>query len=295
MMQKILQALAIIVLVIGFTLNGFVVNTIYKELGYLTEQMMLLTYQQEKFQKEVAQSIVRDIQIVKGISNLRESLEIRSKFLQQYSEKLVLNSELKNEIKQAKNKWMEYKFAMTNVLIINTIKKSRGSGTTIKYNGKFYIISAGHLVDKVTDKLVMVSDGQVICNLKVVKVDKKSDLLLLEPSRKDIAPTYWIDLARQEPFKTEKIYVIGNPSGVEDILSEGRVIGYDKESFYFTGTSYFGASGGGILNSAGELVGVISFMKVVNPFGVSITSVPSFVLNGAIRLQEIYKFLEGVK
>jgi len=294
-MQKILQALAIIVLVIGFTLNGFVVNTIYKELGYLTEQMMLLTYQQEKFQKEVAQSIVRDIQIVKGVSNLRESLEIRSKFLQQYSEKLVLNSELKNEIKQAKNKWMEYKFAMTNVLIINTIKKSRGSGTAIKYNGKFYIISAGHLVDKVTDKLVMVSDEQVICNLKVVKADKKSDLLLLEPSRKDIVPTYWIDLARQEPFKTEKIYVIGNPSGVEDILSEGRVIGYDKESFYFTGISYFGASGGGILNSNGELAGVISFMKVVNPFGVSITSVPSFVLNGAIRLQEIYKFLEGVK
>jgi S1-C subfamily serine protease len=227
----------------------------------------------------------------KGIKNRLSFIE----HLQEYS--LNYQRDLYKQIANAiiREKEVEYNILRYTVFIENDSDMVTGSGITIKYKNNFYILSAGHLISTLQDKVFLSENGERICELEIIKVDHKLDLLLMRPKDSDIIPLVYSTLALEEYPKSEKVFVCGNPAGIEDILSEGRIVEYKGHVMYIQDSCWFGSSGGGVFNQQGELIGIISFLSIVdsNPFGMNKNVQPLFVIDGIVRLEAIYSFLEG--
>jgi len=195
---------------------------------------------------------------------------------------------------------LEQKLKQVNIMVRNKTASALGSGVSIKYKGKFYVLTAGHMADNPTDELYLYENGKEICKLEIVKKDydgtindvSKNDLLLLQPVNKNIQPRYYTELAEIEPVTGTQVYIVGNPMGIEDVISDGRTTKYIGNFMYYLGYTYFGNSGGGVYNYDGKLIGIVSHMYNLKPE--SIPDAPDYVVNGAVRLDTILKFMEGV-
>ena len=245
-------------------------------------------------------NLKRDIKIVEAINTLVKNQDIPDKNNQALADAVNTIVEYLNnapQITDAQKRIKELGLLQINVMIKNMTKGALGSGATIKYNDKYYILSVAHLVDDANkDKLELWENGEKVCDLKIVKMDKSIDMCLFAPVDDAIVPHVYTELADSEPGPSEEIYVVGNPMGIEDLLSDGRVIQYSNNYMYYIDHSYFGSSGGGIYNREGKVVGTIDFIMAPNPNPAgTITNVPSFVINGAVRLSVIKDFLQDVK
>jgi len=179
-----------------------------------------------------------------------------------------------------------------------------GSGITLKYNNKYYILTAAHLA-AADSKLIlkMYENDDYISDLEIVKIDINNDLMLLVPTNKEIAPKFYTELADMEPLTAEKVLIVGNPASIEDVVSEGRVACYQDEFMIVKNDTWFGNSGGGVYNLKGELVGVASAISAVRAASEEDIiknqaskeyEYPPYMLDLMIRLQIIKDFLNGV-
>jgi S1-C subfamily serine protease len=187
-------------------------------------------------------------------------------------------------------------------MINNKTVEALGSGVTIKYNGQFYILSAGHMIDTKDDLLTFSENGQEIGELEIVKHEfsdvedldgffDTKDLLLLRPKNKDLQPTYYTELTEKELDAPEQIYIVGSPAGIEDVLSDGRIIRYMNNFMYYINHTYYGNSGGGVFTRDGRLIGIVSHMF---PIGYNY-EIPPYMTYGAVRLNEIFEFLKDIE
>jgi S1-C subfamily serine protease len=179
------------------------------------------------------------------------------------------------------NKALQY----VNIMIVNKTIGCLGSGATIKYNEKYYILTAYHLLDEETDELFLYENGESICQLKVVKTEPIHDLLLLAPIDDNVVPQFYCEIGNREPMTAEDVMVVGNPDGNEDVVEDARVMKYEYEHMIIRGGLFFGNSGGGVYDYQGYLVGIVSSLKNVEYMDVSYT-----VFN-IIRLHTIVGFM----
>ena len=98
----------------------------------------------------------------------------------------------------------------------------------------------------------------------VTATDKTNDLALLKVTVSGIKP---LPLGNSSDVKIgETVYVAGNPKGLEGTFSDGIISSrrdkYTKELLQMTAPISPGSSGGPVLNSKGEVIG-ISFMTLV--------------------------------
>ena len=98
----------------------------------------------------------------------------------------------------------------------------------------------------------------------VTATDKTNDLALLKVTVSGIKP---LPLGNSSDVKIgETVYVAGNPKGLEGTFSDGIISSrrdqYTKERLQMTAPISPGSSGGPVLNSKGEVIG-ISFMTLV--------------------------------
>ena len=98
----------------------------------------------------------------------------------------------------------------------------------------------------------------------VTATDKTNDLALLKVTVSGIKP---LPLGNSSDVKIgETVYVAGNPKGLEGTFSNGIISSrrdpYTKERLQMTAPISPGSSGGPVLNSKGEVIG-ISFMTLV--------------------------------
>jgi S1-C subfamily serine protease len=267
--------------------------------------------------------IVKDIQYNKKI--IQEESQLNDKIIIRIlSELQVLDAKNKNTtilideiydnlIKQIENipekerlikTNIEYKLRQAVVIIYNKTDGALGSGVTIKYKDKFYILSAGHMADVDEDILTFGENGKEVGELKIIKhsfttseeyekngdLTKGNDLILLQPKNKDLIPKFYVELADTEIQAPNEIYVVGNPVGIEDVLCEGRIIKYINNFVYYINHTYFGNSGGGVFTEDGKLLGIVSHMYPIslNP------GIPPYMTYGAVRLSAIQDFLKDV-
>lgn len=140
------------------------------------------------------------------------------------------------------------------------IERSLGSGVVIDDAG--HIVTNNHVVPEAATVSVEISDGRV-AEAKVLGRDPDTDLAVLEIELDDL-PT--MPLGRSDTLRVgDVVLAIGNPLGLSQTVTQGIVsatgrgqLGVaDFENFIQTDAAInFGNSGGALINSSGELIGI---------------------------------------
>jgi serine protease Do len=143
--------------------------------------------------------------------------------------------------------------------------KQRGLGSGVIVSPDGYILTNNHVIDGADDIQVELTDGRTF-TAKLVGSDKPSDLALLKVTASDLHP---LSLGNSDAVQVgDVVLAVGNPLGIGEtvtmgiISAKGRSTGVGDggyEDFLQTDAPInHGNSGGALVNTKGELVGINS-------------------------------------
>jgi serine protease Do len=142
-------------------------------------------------------------------------------------------------------------------------QRALGSGVIVTSDG--YILTNNHVVDNADQIKVELTDDRIL-TAKLVGTDKASDLALLKVTAGDLHP---IAIGNSENVKVgDVVLAVGNPLGVGQTVTMGIISAKGRsttvgdggyEDFLQTDAPInHGNSGGALVNTKGELVGINS-------------------------------------
>ncbi len=132
----------------------------------------------------------------------------------------------------------------------------QGSGVVINNEG---LVVTNHHVCKDANRIEVKHYSKEIKGVTIYKYDEAKDLLFLETGDRTLKP---IDFGTSSNLRSgQRIYAVGSPEGYENSISEGIVSGsrIDENNIkliQMTCPITDGSSGGAVLNSKGELIGL---------------------------------------
>ena len=132
----------------------------------------------------------------------------------------------------------------------------QGSGVVINNEG---LIVTNHHVCKDANRIEIKHYNKEIKNVTVYKYDEVKDILFLKTDDRTLTP---IPYGTSSSLKTgQRIYAVGSPEGYENSISEGIVSGFRTDEnnvklIQMTCPITDGSSGGAVLNTKGELIGL---------------------------------------
>ena len=139
-------------------------------------------------------------------------------------------------------------------------ERSLGSGVILDTNG--HIVTNNHVIDAASIIKVQLADGRV-ADAKVMGRDADTDLAVLQIGLQNL-PT--MALGRSDTLRVgDVVLAIGNPVGLSQTVTQGIVSATGRgqlgvarfENFIQTDAAInLGNSGGALVNTAGELVGI---------------------------------------
>ena len=162
---------------------------------------------------------------------------------------------------------------------------SAGTGCVIRSDG--VILTGSHVIDEAKEIDVTTSDGKVYKASVLAKMGKNNDLALLKISPKSRLRT--IAFGDSSDVKVgQKVLAIGNPFGFSGTLTSGIVsrIDYAKGRIQTDAAINPGCSGGQLLNSQGEVIGISQ--SIYNPDN----NISNIGIGFAIPVNEAKKFIE---
>ena len=162
---------------------------------------------------------------------------------------------------------------------------SAGTGCVIRSDG--VILTGSHVIDEAKEIDVTTSDGKVYKASVLAKMGKNNDLALLKISPKSRLRT--IAVGDSSDVKVgQKVLAIGNPFGFSGTLTSGIVsrIDYAKGRIQTDAAINPGCSGGPLLNSQGEVIGISQ--SIYNPDN----NISNIGIGFAIPVNEAKKFIE---
>ena len=165
---------------------------------------------------------------------------------------------------------------------------SAGTGCIVSSDG--LILTGSHVVDDSKSIEVTMSNGQVYKAELISKMGKNKDLALIKISPKTKLQT--IKFGDSQDIKVgQKVLAIGNPFGFSGTLTQGIVsrIDYTKNKIQTDAAINPGCSGGPLLNSSGEVIGINQ--SIYNPDN----NISNIGIGFAIPINDAKKFIETVK
>lgn len=135
---------------------------------------------------------------------------------------------------------------------------NQGSGVVIDEEG--YMITNYHVM-KNASKVNIVHSELLFENAELIGGDEESDILFIKIPKSDLSV---IETPESDDVKIgQKVYAIGSPLGYENTISDGIVSGYRKfdkiNLIQITASISPGISGGAVVNSKGELIGISTY------------------------------------
>ncbi len=137
-----------------------------------------------------------------------------------------------------------------------------GIGSAVVIDPEGYLVTNYHVVSFANDIRVQLADGR-IANPELIGVDSETDLALLKV---DLGTLPAIPLGRSDQIRIgDVVLAIGNPYGLAKTVTQGIVSATGRGSLDLTTFENFiqtdaaineGNSGGALINTAGQLVGI---------------------------------------
>lgn len=162
---------------------------------------------------------------------------------------------------------------------------SAGTGCVIRSDG--VILTGSHVIDGAKEIDVTTSDGKIYKASVLAKMGKNKDLALLKIVPKSRLRT--IAFGDSSDVKVgQKVLAIGNPFGFSGTLTSGIVsrIDYAKGRIQTDAAINPGCSGGPLLNSQGEVIGISQ--SIYNPDN----NISNIGIGFAIPINDAKKFIE---
>lgn len=165
---------------------------------------------------------------------------------------------------------------------------SEGTGCIITTDGQ--ILTGWHVVDGAKTIDVTTSNGKTYNAKLVAKMKDQKDLAILKIEPEEELTT--VSFGDSEEVKVgQKVLSIGNPFGFSNTLTQGIIsrIDYVKNRFQTDAAINPGCSGGPILNSTGEVIGISQ--SIYNPDH----NISNIGIGFAIPSNEAVKFIATVE
>ena len=169
---------------------------------------------------------------------------------------------------------------------------SSGTGCVITTDG--YILTGSHVIEGCTSVTVITSTGQNYKANVVAQMGKNKDLAILKINPKK--PLQTIKFGDSETIKVgQKVLAIGNPFGFSGTLTQGIISRIDKQKGRIQTDAAInpGCSGGPLLNSSGEVIGINQ--SIYNPDN-NISNIGigfAIPINDAKKLMQIAKITKS--
>ena len=165
---------------------------------------------------------------------------------------------------------------------------SSGTGCIIRNDG--LILTSSHVIEDSKNIEVITANGQVYKAEILADANKKNDLAFLKIEPKELLPT--VELGNSEKVKTgQRVLAIGNPFGFNGTLTTGIIsrIDYEKNKLQTDASINPGSSGGPLLNTSGEVIGISQ--SIFNPDN----NHSNVGIGFAVPINEAKKFLNNTK
>ena len=165
---------------------------------------------------------------------------------------------------------------------------SAGTGCIVRSDG--IILTGSHVVEDSEDIDVTTFDGKVYKAKILAKMGKNKDLALLKITPKEHLRT--VSFGDSEQVKVgQKVLAIGNPFGFSGTLTSGIVsrIDYTKGRIQTDAAINPGCSGGPLVNSQGEVIGISQ--SIFNPDN----NMSNIGIGFAIPVNEAKSFIKTAK
>ena len=165
---------------------------------------------------------------------------------------------------------------------------SEGTGCIITTDGQ--ILTGWHVVEGAKTIDITTSNGKTYKAKLVAKMPDKKDLAIIKIEVNEELPT--VSFGDSEEVKVgQKVLAIGNPFGFSNTLTQGIIsrIDYVKNRFQTDAAINPGCSGGPVLNSTGEVIGISQ--SIYNPDH----NISNIGIGFAIPSNEAVKFIASQK
>ena len=165
---------------------------------------------------------------------------------------------------------------------------SAGTGCIVSKNG--LILTGSHVVEDAEKIEVTTSSGHVYPAKVVAILENSRDLALLKINPK--IPLRTVTLGDSKEIKVgQRVLAIGNPFGFSGTLTQGIIsrIDYVKKRIQTDAAINPGCSGGPLLNSAGEVIGINQ--SIYNPDH----NISNIGIGFAIPINDAKKFISSAK
>ncbi|HEY8681538.1 MAG TPA: trypsin-like peptidase domain-containing protein, partial [Rhodanobacter sp.] len=140
-------------------------------------------------------------------------------------------------------------------------EQTLGSGVIVSAQGQGYVLTNNHVIAQAADIQVLLYDGR-IAKATLVGADEETDLAVLKIEASNLPVIHMADM--QQLRAGDVVLAIGNPLGLNQTVTMGIVSAIGRqlnsasaEDFIQTDAAInLGNSGGALVNTQGELVGI---------------------------------------
>lgn len=172
-------------------------------------------------------------------------------------DKAVTVSDGRSRVMEGSEIFRRYNTAVFMVFTSDGFNMYQGSGFFVNDEGlavSNYHVFKGTGIGAEVIKLS--GDDNAYKVTEIIHRSEEEDFILF---RVDCSKTNYIPIARSKPGVGEKVFAIGSPRGLENTFSSGEVSQWrDDNLMQISALIDHGSSGGALINSHGEVVGITS-------------------------------------